>query len=161
MNPIAGQSSIVDREAVEQVRAELPGGGGNRTASEPAHPCDGRLWRTYFLFNMGAVQGKTIHTVKFNVFETWAASCTAKPADLYVTGLASSSTDWSHQPSATLLQEKTFAHGWSSNCAGNWEVFDVSNQLDSVVAGHNPTTLMLRGAGREALLRRPCGGQDR
>jgi hypothetical protein len=108
-------------------------------------PCDGMAWRTYFLFNTAAVQGKTIHKVTFNVFETWAASCNAKPVDLYVTGLATSSTDWSSPPSgATLLLEKSFAHGWSTNCGATSELFDVSNQLNPLVPAHNPMTLMLR-----------------
>ena len=108
-------------------------------------PCDGLDWRTYFLFNTAAVQGKTIHTVTFNAFETWAASCTAKPVDLYVTGPVSSSTDWSNQPSSpTLLLEKSFAHGWSSSCAGSWVSFDVSSKLGPLVPAHNPITLMLR-----------------
>ncbi len=108
-------------------------------------PCDGMTWRTYFLFNTAAVQGKTINKVTFNAFETWAASCTAKPVDLYVTGLATSSTTWSSPPSgATRLMEKTFAHGWSSSCGRDWETFDVSDQLKTVVPAHNPMTLMLR-----------------
>lgn len=59
-------------------------------------PCDGMAWRRYFMFNTAAVQGTQfhVHTVKFNVFETWAASCTAKPVDLYVTGQATSSMTW-------------------------------------------------------------------
>jgi hypothetical protein len=108
-------------------------------------PCDGLDWRTYFMFNTSAVQGKTINTVVFNAFETWAASCTAKPVDLYVTGQATSSTIWSNQPSATLLQEKSFAHGWGSSCADSWVTFDnISKPLQPLVPAHNPMTFMLR-----------------
>jgi len=90
------------------------------------------------------VQAKAISAVTLNVFETWAASCNAKPVDLYVTGLASSTTDWGHQPGATLLAEKTFAHGWSSSCGANWQTFDVGAGLKTLVPAHNPITLMLR-----------------
>lgn len=108
-------------------------------------PCDGLAWRTYFLFNTGAAQGKTIHSVTFNIFETWSASCTAKPVNLYVAGGFTSATNWNNQPgNPTLVQQKSFAHGWSSSCAGSWVTFDASSILNPLVPTHNPLAMMLR-----------------
>jgi hypothetical protein len=113
--------------------------------------CDGMAWRTYFMFNTAAVQGKNVISLSFNAFETWAASCNAKPVDLYVTGQATSTTTWNSPPgsppgNATLLQEQSFAHGWSSTCPGSSVVFNKIStpSMLKLVSAHNPMSFMLR-----------------
>ena len=118
-----------------------------RAPVESQDPCSGTLWRTFFRMDTSRVRGKVIGGAKFNVYETYSSSCANKPANLYKTGGISSSTNWNNQPSASLIVQKSFAHGHSSSCARDWEVFDVKDEVTSGAASGNSTlTLMLRAA---------------
>jgi hypothetical protein len=116
-----------------------------RAPVESGDSCSGTTWRSYFQMDTSRVAGKQVASASFNVFDTYAASCASKPADLYWSGSVSSSTDWNHQPGATFQIEKSFAHGYSSSCDPNWESFDVGWAVWTTANDKGSTiTLMLR-----------------
>ena len=69
-----------------------------RSPSGYGDPCDGLTYRSLFRFDTAGVAHKTIHSAKFNVFETYAPACNSEPLDLWWTGGIDSSTDWTHPP---------------------------------------------------------------
>ncbi|GGP79332.1 hypothetical protein GCM10010278_67280 [Streptomyces melanogenes] len=106
--------------------------------------------RSYFQLNTKGLAGSKIISAKFNVFNSYSWSCTKTPVELGLTGPISSSTTWNNQPAwKQTLQEKTFAHGWSSTqCAAAGEDFDadaIKTAVQAVAdAGDNDMTLGLR-----------------
>ena len=42
-------------------------------------PCDGTTWRSLFRMDTSRVAHRTVHSAKFNVFETYAPACNAEP----------------------------------------------------------------------------------
>ncbi|WP_158942497.1 ricin-type beta-trefoil lectin domain protein [Streptomyces sp. ERV7] len=106
--------------------------------------------RSYFQLNTKGLAGSKIISAKFNVFNSYAWSCTKTPVELGLTGPISSATTWNNPPAwKQTLQEKTFAHGWSSTqCAAAGEDFDagaIKTAVQAVAdAGGNDITLGLR-----------------
>ncbi|MCP3759992.1 ricin-type beta-trefoil lectin domain protein [Streptomyces sp. TBY4] len=89
--------------------------------------------RPYFQMNTKGLGGARITRATFNIFNSYAYSCTAKPVDLGWTGPISPSTTWNNQPSWNgTLQTKTFAHGWGDSCKAAGEDFD-SGALKDIV----------------------------
>ncbi|MCX2184789.1 VCBS repeat-containing protein [Streptomyces sp. SKN60] len=82
------------------------------------------FWRMGY---SSSLKGATISRATFKVLNNHSWSCTAREFQFYMTGAISSGTTWNAQPSwSTLLQKKSFAHGWSpTSCADAYEAFDV------------------------------------
>ncbi|MYS25064.1 MULTISPECIES: LamG-like jellyroll fold domain-containing protein [unclassified Streptomyces] len=79
----------------------------------------------------------------FYATETYSASCTAEPVELWTTGGISSATTWDHQPSwNTKLATVNAAHGWSSDCPTDSIGFDTSSEM-TYIAGHLASSITL------------------
>ncbi|GLW11740.1 hypothetical protein Misp01_68680 [Microtetraspora sp. NBRC 13810] len=95
------------------------------------NPVEGRVgyedWtggtaRTYFQMNTDDLRGSRIVSATFNVFNSYSYSCTGMPVQLGWTSGIGASTTWNNQPTwKKTLQTKSFAHGWSTSCAGGGE----------------------------------------
>jgi hypothetical protein len=85
------------------------------------------------------IYGSHIIDAQFNMHEIHAASCTATPVKLVLTGAISSSTTWSNPPSpntnnGTLQDTQTVAHGWDTSCPEAGVGFDVSNAMQTAAS---------------------------
>ncbi|WP_327374176.1 DNRLRE domain-containing protein [Streptomyces sp. NBC_01216] len=82
------------------------------------------FWRMGF---SSSYKGATFTRATFKVLNNHSWSCTKREYKFYLTGSISSGTTWNAQPSwSTLLEKKSFAHGWSSSsCPDAYEAFDV------------------------------------
>ncbi|MFJ3901751.1 FG-GAP-like repeat-containing protein [Streptomyces sp. NPDC090025] len=81
------------------------------------------FWRMGY---SSSLKGATISRAAFKVLNNHSWSCTAREFQFYLTGSITSGTTWNSQPSwSTLLQKKSFAHGWSTSCPDEYEAFDV------------------------------------
>ncbi|WP_327373252.1 DNRLRE domain-containing protein [Streptomyces sp. NBC_01216] len=82
------------------------------------------FWRMGY---SSSIKGATVSRATFKVLNNHSWSCSAREFQFYLTGAISSGTTWNAQPSwSTLLQKKSFAHGWSSSsCPDSYEAFDV------------------------------------
>ncbi|MBP2706099.1 DNRLRE domain-containing protein [Microbispora sp. RL4-1S] len=127
--------------------------GGNKIGSESppearvGHESDsGGTARSYFQMNTDGLQGSTILSATFNVFNTYSWSCTKADVQLGFTGVISSTTTWNNQPSwSQTLQTKSFAHGWSTSCPDAGEDFSNAALVDAVqtVADKNANNITL------------------
>ncbi len=84
--------------------------------------------RSFWRMNYStSLKGATVSSATFKVLNNHSWSCTTREFQFYLTGAISSGTTWNKQPSwSTLLQKKSFAHGWSStSCPDEYESFDV------------------------------------
>jgi hypothetical protein len=89
---------------------------------------DGGTARSFWRMNYSSsLKGATISSATFKVLNNHSWSCTTREFQFYLTGAISSGTTWNKQPSwSTLLQKKSFAHGWSSSsCPDDYEDFNV------------------------------------
>ncbi|WP_329430100.1 DNRLRE domain-containing protein [Streptosporangium sp. NBC_01495] len=78
--------------------------------------------RSYFQMNTDDLRGSRIVAATFNVLNTYSYSCTKMPVQLGWTGGIGSGTTWNNQPTwKATLQTKSYAHGWSTSCAGGGE----------------------------------------
>ncbi|MFJ4007947.1 DNRLRE domain-containing protein [Streptomyces sp. NPDC090023] len=84
------------------------------------------FWRMKYSTSL---KGATISSATFKVLNNHSWSCTTREFQFWLTGAISSGTTWNKQPSwSTLLQKKSFAHGWSSSsCPDDYEAFDVKD----------------------------------
>ncbi|MET9436670.1 DNRLRE domain-containing protein [Streptomyces sp. NPDC006551] len=81
------------------------------------------FWRMGF---DSKIKGATISRATYKVLNTHSWSCSTREFQFWLTGSISSGTTWNAQPSwSTLLQKKSFAHGWSTSCPDDYEAFDV------------------------------------
>ncbi|MEU6098675.1 DNRLRE domain-containing protein [Streptomyces sp. NPDC047079] len=82
------------------------------------------FWRMNY---SSSLKGASISSATFKVLNNHSWSCTTREFQFYLTGAISSGTTWNKQPSwSTLLQKKSFAHGWSSaSCPDDYEDFNV------------------------------------
>jgi hypothetical protein len=119
-----------------------------RSPSGYGDPCDGLSYRSLFQFNTAMVADKTIHSAKFNAFETYAPACNNEPLDLWWTGGINTSTDWNAQPGwLKQLASTSTAHGYPPGIcsARSWVVLDVTSMVAQIAAGDSPNlTLGLR-----------------
>lgn len=82
------------------------------------------FWRMGF---SSSIKGATVTSAAFKVLNNHSWSCDAREFQFYLTGSISSGTTWNAQPSwADQLQKKSFAHGYSSSCPDDYEVFNNS-----------------------------------
>jgi hypothetical protein len=111
-------------------------------------PCNGLTYRSLFQMDTAMIADKTIHSAKFNAFETYAPACNSEPVDLWWTGTINSSTDWNAQPSwIKQLTSWSGAHGYPpGTCsARDWVVFDITSMVASIANSDSPNlTLGLR-----------------
>ncbi|MCX3062407.1 DNRLRE domain-containing protein [Streptomyces beihaiensis] len=81
------------------------------------------FWRMAF---DTSTKGATVSSASFKVYNNYSWSCSTREMQFWLTGSISSGTTWNKQPSwSTLLQKKSFAHGFSTSCPGDYESFDV------------------------------------
>lgn len=93
-----------------------------------------------------SLYGATIEDSHFYATETYAPSCTEEPVQLWLTDRISSSTTWDNQPAwDSVLDTKTAAHGWSSDCPTASVGFTTKSAMQSAANGSWPNiTLGLR-----------------
>ncbi|MFI5862382.1 hypothetical protein [Streptomyces sp. NPDC051546] len=91
------------------------------------------FWRMGFDPKM---KGAKVTKATFKVLNNHSWSCTDREFQFYLTGSISSGTTWNSQPSwSTLLQKKSFAHGWNTSCPDEYEAFDSSGVLAAAQKG--------------------------
>ncbi|MEV6326977.1 DNRLRE domain-containing protein [Streptomyces sp. NPDC051909] len=82
------------------------------------------FWRMGF---SSSIKGATVTSAAFKVLNNHSWSCDTREFQFYLTGAISSGTTWNSQPSwSDQLQKKSFAHGWSTSCPDDYEVFNNS-----------------------------------
>ncbi|MFE2164278.1 DNRLRE domain-containing protein [Streptomyces sp. NPDC059447] len=101
------------------------------------------LFRSYLRLDTTAVKGATVAKSTFRITNTGAASCAARPVELWSVGAVSAGTTWKNQPAKRVrLAGVTAAKGPEGCAAGELE-FDATtvvkeaaaNGLDSVTVG--------------------------
>ena len=99
--------------------------------------------RSYFQFDTGALAGANILGAEFNVRETWAPSCQARPVELWRTGAIGAGTTWNAQPAGSPIPgaSANVAYGYGG-CAANWIGYGVASALSP----GGLTTFMLKAA---------------
>ncbi|WP_326700789.1 DNRLRE domain-containing protein [Streptomyces sp. NBC_01754] len=81
------------------------------------------FWRMGF---SSSLKGATVTKAQFKVLNNHSWSCETRQFHLYRTGAISSGTTWKKQPSwSSLLQSKSFAHGYGSSCADAYVMWNV------------------------------------
>jgi hypothetical protein len=116
-------------------------------------PCNGTTWRSMFQLDTSRVGHKTIHSARFNAFETYAPACNAEPLDLWWTDAISGSTDWSHQGWIKQLASWSGAHGYPpGTCAArDFVTFDVTGMVAQIAAGNGANLTLGLRAPNESL----------
>ncbi|MET7457266.1 LamG-like jellyroll fold domain-containing protein [Streptomyces sp. NPDC005574] len=112
---------------------------------------DNKKARSLYQFDTHALGGKKILSATFAALEVWSANCTDKPVQLWRTGLISSSTTWSAQPSwSAHVDTVTTAKGYSSSCPGGNVSFDATSAVSYTAAkSASSTTLGLRASDED------------
>ncbi|MFJ8667419.1 hypothetical protein [Streptomyces sp. NPDC093600] len=91
------------------------------------------FWRMGFDSKM---KGAKVTSAAFKVLNNHSWSCTDREFKFYLTGSISSGTTWNAQPSwSTHLQSKSFAHGWSTSCPDEYEMFNNSGVVAAAQKG--------------------------
>jgi len=123
-------------------------------------PCDGTTWRSLFRMDTSRVAHRTIHSAKFNVFETYAPACNAEPLELWWTGAISSSTDWNHMGWNRQLASWSGAHGYPpGTCAArSFVTFDVTGMVAQIAAGASGNLTLGLRAPNESLCHSDSSG---
>ncbi|MFG2251609.1 LamG-like jellyroll fold domain-containing protein [Streptomyces mirabilis] len=74
------------------------------------------------------IYGSTVLSSQINFTEEWSPSCTAKPVQLWQSGVISSSTTWDKPPSMIKeIQSQSVAYGFNSSCAAHGVGFDIGD----------------------------------
>ncbi|MFB7609575.1 LamG-like jellyroll fold domain-containing protein [Streptomyces gardneri] len=103
------------------------------------------LARSFFQYDLRALAGKQVVRAEFNVFESYAPSCSPRGVELWQTGVVEPWTTWENQPPGIRnLGTQHVAHGYSASCPANWIGFDVTPAAVDAVGGASFVTLMLR-----------------
>ncbi len=103
-----------------------------------------KVVRSYFRFNTEALAGKHIISATANVLQVHAASCSARPTQIFRTGTIGDNTTWNNQPKRFGLQDSnnsTVGCGAGQDYVG-WDVTPgITTAADSGLA---QTTFMLK-----------------
>ncbi|WP_405476626.1 LamG-like jellyroll fold domain-containing protein [Paenarthrobacter ilicis] len=112
----------------------------------PNWPTDGNahLARSYFQF-----EGKTFDATanlinaRFEILETWSASCTPTGIASWVTGEVGTGTTWNNQPQLKVRTDRgNVAKGWSSACPAGMVGFDLL-AAENILLNSSKWTIML------------------
>src|SRR5262249_37780359 len=104
---------------------------------------DNKKARSFYQFDTHTLGGKKILSATFTALEVCAANRPAKSVQLWRTGLISSSTTWSKQPSwSSQVDSVSTAKGYSSSCPGGNVSFDATGAV-SYTAGKSASTTTL------------------
>ncbi|MEV4760448.1 DNRLRE domain-containing protein [Micromonospora sp. NPDC049559] len=128
--------------------------GGGETSAKVGHVDTAGVShtaRSFFQFDVTALAGKQILDARFDTFESWSYSCTAREVQLWATGPIGPTTTWRNQPALDqLLDARSAAAGFGAACPGKWLSFDVDAAVArSAELGNATTTLMLRAGNEE------------
>ncbi|MCP2310869.1 RICIN domain-containing protein [Kitasatospora paracochleata] len=105
--------------------------------------------RTYTRMNVpSSIYGAQVTSSRFYATETWSASCTAKPVELWWTGAISDTTTWNNQPGwISRLDTKTVANGWSNDCPAASVGFDTTSVMQTAANNNSvDVTLALKAS---------------
>lgn len=107
--------------------------------------------RSFFQFGVpSGLFNKQVTAAEFRVHEIHSASCTAREVTVSRTGPIGMSTTWNHQPAWQAdVAMKSFAYGWSADCAARDVGFDVTGSVQYSVAHHSATTTLRMRATTE------------
>lgn len=110
--------------------------------------------RTFAQFQvLPELYGATVSASTFYATETWSASCTAEPVQLWWTGAISSGTTWNNQPSSIAEEaSENIASGWSSSCpAGSigWSSKALATVMQTAANGKSTNVTLGLIAGSE------------
>lgn len=97
-----------------------------------------KVVRSYFRFDTSGIRNKVILDAEMNVRQIHAASCQARPTDVYRTGSIGTGTTWNNQPTRYTLQDSdnsTYGCGSGTGMVG-WDV----TQGATALAGANAST---------------------
>lgn len=77
----------------------------------------GQVARSFLNFNASLFKGRQIVSADLSLYESWSWSCTARSFSAYDSGLASTASRWTSQPSiGTKRASLNVAKGYSSSC---------------------------------------------
>jgi hypothetical protein len=89
----------------------------------------GQVARSYLNFNASLFKDRTIISAELSLYESWSWSCTAKTFTSYDSGLASTSTRWTSQPTiGTKRASLSVAKGYNSSCPAGTVKLDMTAQ---------------------------------
>ncbi|NUR86309.1 MAG: DNRLRE domain-containing protein, partial [Nonomuraea sp.] len=132
----------------------------NSSNDATAGTSNGGGYKRRSFFNMGLSgmgTGKHIVSATFQIYETWAWSCSARNVGLYRTAAIGSGTNWSNQPGSNLtIGSKNVAYGWSSSgsggpssCPSSWVGWDVTSALQDIMNANGTSITFKVQAGSE------------
>jgi hypothetical protein len=90
-----------------------------------------KIVRSYFRFDTTGIRGKEIIAAELNVRQIHAASCQARPTDVYRSGAIGTGTTWNNQPARYTLQgsNSSTAGCGSSTAMVGWNVTNGATTL--------------------------------
>ncbi|MFB9627401.1 LamG-like jellyroll fold domain-containing protein [Nonomuraea helvata] len=105
-------------------------------------------YRSYFLFDIGALRGKHVLNAQFNARENYAPSCSPRVVDLYHTGPIGPGLTWNTQPWATYIGGQNVAFGYSG-CPANVIGWTVTGNVESALGSGSAGVAFMLRAGDE------------
>ncbi|MFI5889634.1 LamG-like jellyroll fold domain-containing protein [Actinoplanes sp. NPDC051513] len=78
--------------------------------------------RSFWQFNISALRGAVILGAEFNLHESYAPSCSARPFRVYQIDEMTSAPTWNRQPTGWYgpIAQPNVAYGYNSSCPANW-----------------------------------------
>ncbi|MCF6476486.1 hypothetical protein FAF44_50350 [Nonomuraea sp. MG754425] len=116
--------------------------------------CNGiGIARSYFQYNAAFLAGRHVLAAEFNVFESYAPSCSKRKVQAWGTNPVGSGTTWNNQPypggSPVHLGTADAAHGYNASCPGAWVGFNAVGAVNKGLASHGGQVAILLKAEDE------------
>lgn len=110
----------------------------------------GQVARSYLNFNASLFKGRQIVSANLSLFESWSWNCTARSFSAYDSGVASTATRWTSQPSIGVKRASlSVAKGYSSSCPAARVSLDMTAQAKAWSATTASTVGMMLRADSE------------
>ncbi|MFY1654385.1 DNRLRE domain-containing protein [Solwaraspora sp. WMMB762] len=106
------------------------------------------FWRMGFNSN---IEGATVSSASLRLLNNHSWSCQAREMRLWLTGAISSGTTWKKQPDwISEQQRRSFAHGYSNQCADAYVSFDVQQGAQAgATNGWSQITFVMRATDED------------
>lgn len=108
-----------------------------------------KIVRSYFRFDTSGIRGKKILAAELNVRQIHAASCQARPTDVYRTGAIGTGTTWNNQPTRYTYQSSdssTTGCGTGTGMVG-WNILNGATTLANTNASSGTFMIRARDEG--------------
>jgi hypothetical protein len=109
--------------------------------------CNGiGITRSFFVYDVRSLSGKTILSSEFNAFLNYSPSCNIRGVRASSTTRATTATTWRNQPTLIHdMSERHVAYGYSTSCPAAWIGFPAPQAVpDALIRNGGYATIMLR-----------------